>query len=307
MPETGKPDCALFSVLIANYNKGPYIAEALKSVLQQSYTNWEVIIVDDASDDESLKEIQPFLADSRIKLFLSDKNHGCGFTKKKTVDFASGEVCGFLDADDSLLPDALQIMIDEHIQHPECGLIYSNHFVCDGGLNNPVKSPYTGSISPGYSFLVNPGEKNISHFASFKKSNYNKTEGISPTLKKAVDHDLYYKLEETGPVRYIDQCLYNYRVHSGGISTGNNATPALIQHYHIRLKALKKRLLNNKALVIYPKDKRLIKYQYARCSFYFNRLRGNNTRALKYLAALLLRWPSIFIRDVMQDKARRSV
>jgi len=237
---------------------------------------------------------------------LNDKNQGCGFTKRKAVELASGEICGFLDADDTLLPNALQIMIDEHAQNAQFSLIYSNHFVCDNNLNNPVKSPYTGSMLPGYSFLVNPGHKNISHFASFKKSNYNKTEGISASLKKAVDHDLYYKLEETGPVRYIDQCLYNYRVHGGGISTGKNVALALIQHYYIRLKALKKRLTNRQAFLFYPKDEHLIKYQYARCNFYFNRLSGNKFKALEYLTVLLLRWPSIFIRDMVQDKARHT-
>jgi hypothetical protein len=72
------------------------------------------------------------------------------------------------------------------------------------------------------------------------------------------------------------------------------------------VKALKKRLINKQAFLFYPKDEHLIKYQYARCNFYFNKLSGNKFKALEYLTVLLLRWPSIFIRDMVEDKARRT-
>lgn len=291
----------LFSVLIANYNNGDYIHEAINSVIRQSFKNWEIIIVDDASTDNSLQVIEHFLNDKRIHLFCNDKNYGCGYTKRKAAELASGEICGFLDADDMLTDNALDVMVNAYSVHPGCSLIYSTHYVCDSNLNNPVKSAYTGPMEKGYSFLVNRGKKNISHFATFKKQNYNETAGIDATLKKAVDHDLYFKLEESAPTLFIDECLYKYRIHNSGISTGKNVVPALIQHYTVRINAIQRRLAKQHLLDMYPKDARFIKYQYLRCSFYLNKLKGNKPGAFKFLIRLLSRYPFAFSADVLTN------
>jgi len=288
----------VFSVLIANYNNGIHISETLNSVLKQSFQNWEVVIVDDASTDISLQIIQPFLSDKRIRLSCNDKNYGCGYSKRKAVELSSGNICGFLDADDALTKNALQVMVDAHTKYKNCSLIYSTHFVCDSQLNNPIKSKYTGEMLPGYSFLVNRSKKSISHFATFKKNNYIQTEGINPLLKKAVDHDLYFKLEETGNTLFINECLYFYRIHTTGISTGKNLVPALIQHYIVRINAIEKRLTMYEVLERYPKDKKFIAYQLLRCKFYLNKLKNNKINAFKFLIRLLIQYPFAFITDI---------
>lgn len=76
----------LFSVLIANYNNGNYISECLESVLKQTYQNFEIIIVDDASTDTSLNIIQKYIdQDNRIKIYNNDKNYGAGYSKKDAL------------------------------------------------------------------------------------------------------------------------------------------------------------------------------------------------------------------------------
>ena len=65
-----------FSVLIANYNNAKYIKKAIESVLKQTYKNWEIVIVDDASTDNSLEVIRPYLKDKRIKLVKHKENQG---------------------------------------------------------------------------------------------------------------------------------------------------------------------------------------------------------------------------------------
>ena len=73
----------LFSVLIANYNNGKYLMEAIESVRQQTYTNWEIILVDDASTDNSKDIYRELENDSRIHIFYNEQNKGCGYTKRR--------------------------------------------------------------------------------------------------------------------------------------------------------------------------------------------------------------------------------
>ena len=87
----------LFSVLITNYNNGRYLQEAIDSVLAQTYTNWEIILVDDKSTDNSFEIYEKYKDDGRFKIYYNEVNMGCGYTKHRCAELASGELCGFLD------------------------------------------------------------------------------------------------------------------------------------------------------------------------------------------------------------------
>lgn len=231
----------LFSVLIANYNNGQYLEDCLKSIFAQTYEHWEIIIVDDASTDNSREIYQKYANDQRIRVYYNSKNKGCGYTKRKCVEYASGEICGFVDPDDAIDPVAIEIMMSAHHDHPDHSLIYSTHYVCDRFLSIQSIADYVGQIPVGqYSYSMD--RPIISHFASFKMQKYTSTNGIACFYTKAVDKELYYKLEETGPVLFIDKPLYYYRHHLGGISLGDNAAHA----YDFELTAKVKTILRNK-------------------------------------------------------------
>ena len=197
------------SVLIANYNNGRYLMDAVDSVRRQSCHNWEIVIVDDCSTDNSVDIYNALENDDRIRVFFNDKNMGCGYTKRQCVIRANGEICGFLDPDDVLAEDAIQIMVSEHDKHPDASLINSTCFNTDENLKVVSVSPYGCPIPQGQTFLAY--RKGITAFATFKKKYYEQTEGIDSLMLRAVDHDLYYKLEEVGDVYYIDKPLYYYR------------------------------------------------------------------------------------------------
>lgn len=208
-----------FSVLVANYNNGRYLMKAIDSIMCQTYHNWEIIIVDDCSTDSSVDIYKTLEDDDRIRIFFNDKNMGCGYTKHQCVIRASGDICGFLDPDDALAEDAIQIMVAEHENYPDASLINSTCFITDEHLNIVSVSSYGCSIPQGQSFLTY--RRGIDHFATFKKRCYEQTDGIDPLMLRAVDHDLYYKMEEVGNVYYIDQPLYYYRHNtSNNISLG---------------------------------------------------------------------------------------
>jgi glycosyltransferase involved in cell wall biosynthesis len=226
----------LFSVLIANYNNGRYIQAAIESVLFQGYQHFEIIIVDDGSTDDSIKVINNIARiDSRIKVFRNRRNRGVGFTKNKCLQLASGELAGFLDPDDAIVPDALDIMARKHMEHPQASLIYSTNFVCDENLKIKYINEDVGPVPNGFSYLTYSKIKphRISHLATLKVSRL-KGFSLDTSLKKAIDQDQYLKLEEQGDILYIDKPLYYYRHHTANISLNKNAWTAM--YYEMRAK-----------------------------------------------------------------------
>ncbi|MDR1199767.1 MAG: glycosyltransferase family 2 protein [Prevotellaceae bacterium] len=230
----------LFSVLIANYNNGKYISSAINSVIAQTYTNWEIIIVDDCSADNSLRIIEQYKNHDNIKIAKNDKNKGCGYTKRRCAELAGGLLCGFLDSDDELLPNALEVMVQAHIQHPECSLIGSRSYRCNANLQPYGVTKYK-MIPKGQSYLTFDCHAPY-HYATFKKQLYDKTEGISANVTHAVDQDLYFKLDEVGQVLFLNKILYKYRVHNNGISNSSNSFgKALFWHIILICEAYKRR------------------------------------------------------------------
>lgn len=101
----------MISVIMPCYNAGKYIKEAIESVLNQSYKDWELIIVNDGSTDDSLSVAESF-SDKRIRIF-SQPNSGACVARNKGIELASGEYLKFLDADDILEKDCLKNQIEQ--------------------------------------------------------------------------------------------------------------------------------------------------------------------------------------------------
>lgn len=227
-----------FSILMANHNREKYIAEAIQSIINQNFNDLELLICDDNSSDNSVKIIKEFQAkDERIVLFENKENKGAGFTKSFLASQANGTISAFFDSDDFLDKNTLQLIFEAFEKHPTCALIYSNHYVCDENLN-VIKRGSSREIPKTESHLTYFG---ISHFAAFKTEKYRETEGINPLLQKAVDQDLYYKLEEKGNIHFIDSCLYFYRHNAESISLNNNLNNANATKFEVMKSAILRR------------------------------------------------------------------
>jgi teichuronic acid biosynthesis glycosyltransferase TuaG len=95
----------LVSIIMPNYNGSRFIAIAINSVMSQTYSNWELIIVDDNSSDQSIDVIQPFIdSDSRIMLYQLHKNKGVSYVRNYAISKSKGRFISFLDSDDIWLP-----------------------------------------------------------------------------------------------------------------------------------------------------------------------------------------------------------
>ena len=210
----------LFSVLMANYNNGKYLMEAIESVRRQTYTNWEIILVDDESTDDSKELYKELEKDERIHIYLNERNMGCGYTKRRCAELANGEICGFLDPDDALMPNSLDLEVKIHVAHPDVAIIYSKPLFCDTDFN---------VIDYGAVPTFKKGETYLDHrthgaLNKKKKKNeyYKKTDGINPKLKAGVDQDLYFRMEEVGKFYVLDEFTYKYVIegHPQAISCG---------------------------------------------------------------------------------------
>lgn len=213
------------SILIANYNNANYLVECLDSLANQTYKNFEVIFVDDASTDNSLDIVNNYKK-FPIRIFTHSTNLGCGATKADCIDYASNLWCGFLDPDDTLESNAIEEMIKVINSNPGHCLYYSTHYRCNSLLEEKQVSYNVGPISINKTYLEEKAGT-ISHFVIFNRDIICKQGNINRNISSAVDMDLYLKLEEFGKAPlFINKPLYNYRIHDNGIS--NNYEKKLI-------------------------------------------------------------------------------
>lgn len=113
----------LISVLMTAYNREKYIAEAIESVLASSYQNFELIIVDDCSSDNTLNISKSYEAkDDRVKVFVNETNLTQFGNRNKAASYAKAEWLKYVDSDDVIYPSTLQIMLDSMQQFPQAAL-----------------------------------------------------------------------------------------------------------------------------------------------------------------------------------------
>jgi len=236
-----------FSILIANYNNGKYFRDCYNSLIAQTHKNWEVIIVDDASTDDSVKIIEAIIKnDPRFSIYHNTSNRGCGYTKRECMKYAKSELCAYLDPDDALYEDALEKTIHEFIKE-DIIAVYSQMMLCNENLIPDKVFAGTKQIYNSRYFFNCPTQ--FAHFFAFKKETYLKTSGINPHLKSAVDQDLYLKILEHGNIKYIREPLYFYRLHSNGISQQTfkqGAKESFARVIHDTMKRRGIRMINNK-------------------------------------------------------------
>lgn len=218
-----------FSVLIAHYNNFEYFKDCYESLLKQTFTDFEIIIVDDHSTDDSFEKIRQLTQDDhRVKLHKNEQNRGVGFTKRKCIELASGEICGFVDPDDALAENAIDLSIQNHKQNNV--VTYSKFLLYDNDLK-PIKTfPHSRAVKNGDKRFFNVFLE-ANHFFTFKRSAYDKTSGINQELTSAVDQDLYLKLYETGKFTFIKESLYFYRLHDKGVSQEKSKKGKLNQNW----------------------------------------------------------------------------
>jgi len=218
---TSKP---LISIVIPLFNAEDYIVETLQSVMNQTYTYWEILIVDDCSTDSSIRVIEEFVNDKRVKIIHSEKNFG-GPAKPRNIGVAqaNGEYIAFLDADDLWSSDKLETQIDIMLSNNLNFSSTSSLFIDDKSRN--ISDKYTF-----LSFLKRHESKNS--VCDLIKNKFIATSSVLVKKNVLVDfsedkdlvsvEDLYQWIalldNEKVNYEYIDNQLLQYRVLFSSIS-----------------------------------------------------------------------------------------
>ena len=211
------------SIIMPSYNYALYIKQAIESVLNQTYQNWDLIIIDDASTDYSLNIINEYVKkDSRVKLIINEKNLGLASTLKKAIDFADGEWIAFLESDDELLPESVEERLKavrydadlvytdvEPFQDKEKTLeiekYYNNvnkyltELDCSKFIEDFPKIIYKSNIIPTFSCVM-------------VKKELIKACRFNPICKTSLDHYLWAQLSDK-KIYYINKKLTHWRLH----------------------------------------------------------------------------------------------
>lgn len=237
------------SIIVANYNNGHFVIDCFKSLINQTSQDWEAIVIDDKSTDNSSSVITEFIKDDkRFRFYQNSENIGYQKTLIKGIELSETSLFARLDPDDALGPHAIAKSIEAHELFPEAGLVYSNFTYCDQDLN-PLSISYAKQINELNESYLNFNAE-ISHFASFKKEIYKQTTGIDVFIKRAEDKDIYMKMCEIAPVKYINENLYLYRLHNQSISSQENSQKALFWHWVALIKMAERTNTNIETLFV---------------------------------------------------------
>ena len=196
----------LISIVTASYNRDKYLEDTINSVLMQDYPNIEYIVVDGGSTDKTIDILKIY--EGRLK-WISEKDTGTEDAINKGLRIAKGEIFGWLNTDDTLLPGAVKKVADFFIEHPEVKMVYGKGYFTD--LSGNIIGFY-----PTEPFNIKrlAISNFICHPATFiKREAFNEVGGYSLKLRHSTDHDLWIKIAQRYKVVYLPEFIATFRIH----------------------------------------------------------------------------------------------
>lgn len=220
-----------FSVIIPLYNKSPYIEKALRSVLAQTFKDYELIVVDDGSQDDSASIAESVLTESIAPFkIIRQENAGVSSARNRGVDYSQGEILCFLDADDWWAPNFLE-RIDWLIQeYPDAGIWGTNYYyVKNGRMKVCVKTAETGYINYCKVYSSGMAMPLTSISVAVKPHVFEEFRGFNPKLRMGEDFDLWIKIALSYRVAFLDEPLafYNQDVDLSWRAIGHLTNPSV--------------------------------------------------------------------------------
>jgi len=220
----------LVSIIMPSYNTGRFIAETINSVLAQTYTNWELFVVDDASTDNTDEIISQF-NDARIHYLKNEKNSGAAITRNRALREAKGKWIAFLDSDDLWMPEKLE----KQIQFMEEN---GYHFTYTDYAEIDEISTAMGVIVTGPKHISKTGMFNYCWPGCLTVMYSREVVGDIQIvdIKKNNDYAMWLKVIRKVDCYLLDECLAKYRKRFGSIS--NHGYISLVRwHYKLYREA----------------------------------------------------------------------
>lgn len=201
---------SLVSVLMTTYNREKFIEEAIQSVLASTYKNFELIIVDDCSKDKTLEIARKYeVLDQRVKVFINEKNLGDYPNRNKAASYASGKYLKYVDADDYIYSNGLEIIVNqmEKFQEAAVGLF---------SLAQNKEKPFPILLNPEQAYEYNFFGLGLFHKAPlsaiFRKDAFEEVGGFMPD-RMTSDFEIWHRMAQTFNFLLIQDQIVWYREH----------------------------------------------------------------------------------------------
>lgn len=208
------------SVVIATYNRANFLAETIDSVLKQTFQDFELIVVDDGSTDDTAKVMATY--GSRIRYFRQS-NRGPSAARNLGVQNALAPWIAIQDSDDLSAPKHLELLYGYARNHPDCAMVFANGSYISGVEHNRetiIPQKKSVRLAADGVQLADLFDKSIVRLqaALISKRCYDDVGGHDESLRISMDLDLSFRLFSKYPIAYLDEVVFSYRKHSGNIS-----------------------------------------------------------------------------------------
>jgi glycosyltransferase involved in cell wall biosynthesis len=204
---------ALVSVIIPNYNYGAYVAKAIDSVLAQTYSDIEIIVVDDGSRDDSLLVLEKY--GDRITV-VAQKNQGVSTARNNGVSVSRGEFVAFLDADDMWLPSKIEKQIaklvdgDDTVGLVHCSMSYIDK---DEQIIGETRNGKEGWLAADL-LLLQEATIGVASTGLVRRAVFDEVGGFDARQTTAADWDFSYRVAKTYRIGFVSEPLVLYRLHN---------------------------------------------------------------------------------------------
>src|SRR4030043_97742 len=211
------------SVIIPTYNRAQTLAEAIDSVLSQTFKDFELIVVDNYSTDATESVVNAY-TDRRIRYFKNQNNGLVSINRNFGIEKSHGEYIAFLDDDDLWLPEKIARQVPLLDSNTELGLVYTDCYIIDVSGTAREKTyfastkPIRGSV---LSELLRNNSVPLSTVIS-KREVLDKVGVFNPAYRIAQDYDLWLRIAQYYPIDFIEQPLVKYRLHRESVSMKNH-------------------------------------------------------------------------------------
>jgi len=219
------------SVIIPTYNRADLILEALDSVFAQTYTDFEIIVVDDGSTDNTNEILLPFSDKGKLK-YIRQSNQGASVARNRGIAEAKGNFIAFLDSDDLFEPLKLDLQMKYYQAHPEMGLVHSGFTKFDNHGNElgyRDTSWFSGIVYP--QILLYWTTLMAMDTVIVPRKVFDSVGLFDANLVHGEDLDMWRRIARKYPLGFVNQSLARIRVHEGNISRENlNAAVGLTKY-----------------------------------------------------------------------------
>jgi glycosyltransferase involved in cell wall biosynthesis len=244
------------SIIMPAYNVAPYVGGAIRSALAQTFTDFELIVVDDGSKDETAAIVQAIAQDDDRVRLVQQPNRGLAGARNTALRAARGEMFALLDSDDMWEPEFLAAQVAILEAHPDVDIVTGNGWYLDGPRHGQLARPYPDPRPDPILASIIGDEWSVFIMSVFRRRVYTAIGPYDETMRSNEDYDFWLRAAMAGFIfRRNDRPLGHYRVRTDSLSASNVRMLRGILHVYTKLRP---------AIANRPKEMTILQQQISR-------------------------------------------